>query len=95
MEPERCEDGRNPLSEKGFGPPCYVPYAPSSPYGTRSCPSRPYDCPQGSPSWTTTSTTSVLEPFRPHFHPTDGRPSVPMETYLRMMTPGTQSAIQP
>jgi IS5 family transposase len=34
-----------------------------------------------------------FEPFRPYFHPTEGRPSVPMETYLRMMTPGTQSAI--
>ncbi len=25
------------------------------------------------------------EPFRPYFHPEDGRPSVPMETYVRMM----------
>ncbi|MGC8628012.1 MAG: ISNCY family transposase, partial [Acidimicrobiales bacterium] len=27
----------------------------------------------------------LLEPFRPYSHPTDGRPSVPMETYVRMM----------
>jgi IS5 family transposase len=27
----------------------------------------------------------LFEPFRPYFHPTDGRPSVPMETYVRMM----------
>jgi len=27
-----------------------------------------------------------FEPFRPYFHPSDGRPSVPIETYLRMMT---------
>jgi IS5 family transposase len=26
-----------------------------------------------------------FEPFRAHFHPTEGRPSIPMETYLRMM----------
>jgi hypothetical protein len=25
------------------------------------------------------------EPFRPYFHPREGRPSVPMETYVRMM----------
>jgi len=27
----------------------------------------------------------LFEPFRPYFHPTDGRPSVQMETYVRMM----------
>lgn len=27
----------------------------------------------------------LFEPFRPYFHPSDGRPSVPMETYVRMM----------
>jgi hypothetical protein len=27
----------------------------------------------------------LFEPFRPYFHPTDGRLSVPMETYVRMM----------
>lgn len=26
-----------------------------------------------------------FEPFRPHFDPTFGRPSIPMETYLRLM----------
>lgn len=26
-----------------------------------------------------------FEPFRPHFDPTHGRPSIPMETYLRLM----------
>jgi IS5 family transposase len=27
----------------------------------------------------------LFEPFRPYFHPRQGRPSVPMETYVRMM----------
>ena len=32
--------------------------------------------------WTT---RRFFEPFRPFFDPTMGRPSIPMETYLRMM----------
>jgi transposase, IS5 family len=28
---------------------------------------------------------ALFEPFRPYFHPSKGRPSVPMETYARMM----------
>jgi IS5 family transposase len=28
---------------------------------------------------------ALWEPFRPHFDPVVGRPSVPIETYLRMM----------
>jgi IS5 family transposase len=27
----------------------------------------------------------LFEPFRPYFHPSDGRPSLPIETYVRMM----------
>jgi IS5 family transposase len=27
----------------------------------------------------------LFEPFRPYFHPSQGRPSVPLETYVRMM----------
>jgi len=29
--------------------------------------------------------TRFFEPFRPFFHPTRGRPSIPMETFLRIM----------
>jgi transposase, IS5 family len=28
---------------------------------------------------------ALFEPFRPYFHPSGGRPSVPIETYVRMM----------
>ncbi len=28
---------------------------------------------------------AFLAPFRPHFHPSLGRPSVPIDTYLRML----------
>ena len=28
---------------------------------------------------------AFFEPFRPHFDPAVGRPSIPMETYLRLM----------
>ncbi len=28
---------------------------------------------------------AFFAPFRDHFHPTEGRPSIPMETYLRLM----------
>jgi IS5 family transposase len=35
--------------------------------------------------WTGCWTTPFIQPFRAHFDPTSGRPSVPIDTYLRLM----------
>ena len=86
MGRECGHDGPNPLCEKELRPSCCVPYTLSRRCGMRSCRSSAWACRAGWPRSTGcsmipgSSSRSGRSSTRRR-----GRPSIPMETYLRMM----------
>jgi IS5 family transposase len=79
------DDDLDPLCWKGSRSPCFVPKAISrrcgSPCFRRGC----CGFRRSWHGWTLLDDPAFFDPFAPYFHPVIGRPSTPVECYLRLM----------